>query len=87
MTAWLRSTYSTRTRWISASLIWRVELCAGLAKRFRFEDEKEKRRQSSEANRVTAARATVAYHEAGHAVVSMKLGYKCLYATIIPDAD
>jgi ATP-dependent Zn protease len=28
-----------------------------------------------------------AYHEAGHAVVSMKLGYKCLYITIIPDGS
>lgn len=26
-----------------------------------------------------------AYHEAGHAIISMKLGYKCLYVTIIPD--
>jgi ATP-dependent Zn protease len=32
---------------------------------------------------MTAARAAVAYHEAGHAVISMKLGYKCLYVTII----
>ncbi len=29
----------------------------------------------------------IAYHEAGHAVISMKLGYKCLYVTIIPDGD
>jgi ATP-dependent Zn protease len=36
---------------------------------------------------VTAARAAVAYHEAGHAVISMKLGYRCLYVTIIPDGD
>ena len=42
---------------------------------------------STEANRVTAAREAIAYHEAGHAVVSMKLGYKCLYVTIIPDGD
>ena len=40
---------------------------------------------STEANRVTAAREAIAYHEAGHAVVSVKLGYKCLYATIVPD--
>jgi hypothetical protein len=32
-------------------------------------------------------REAIAYHEAGHAVVSMTLGYKCLYATIIPDGD
>ena len=32
-------------------------------------------------------RETIAYHEAGHAVVSMKLGYKCLYVTIIPDGS
>ena len=43
--------------------------------------------QSSEANRVTAAREAIAYHEAGHAVISMKLGYKCLYVTIIPDGN
>jgi hypothetical protein len=36
---------------------------------------------------VTAARAAVAYHEAWHAVISMKLGYRCLYVTIIPDGD
>jgi len=30
-------------------------------------------------------RETIAYHEAGHAVISTKLGYKCLYVTIIPD--
>lgn len=30
---------------------------------------------------------TIAYHEAGHAVISMKLGYKCLYVTIVPDGD
>ena len=29
----------------------------------------------------------IAYHEAGHAVISMKLGYRCLYVTIIPDGD
>ena len=32
-----------------------------------------------------AAKEAIAYHEAGHAVISMKLGYKCLYVTIIPD--
>ena len=32
-------------------------------------------------------REAVAYHEAGHAVISMKLGYPCLYVTIIPDGD
>lgn len=32
-------------------------------------------------------REAIAYHEAGHAVVSMKLGYKCLYITIIPDGS
>ena len=42
---------------------------------------------STEANRVTAAREAIAYHEAGHAVISMKLGYKCLYVTIVPDGD
>jgi Peptidase family M41 len=36
---------------------------------------------------VNDSREAVAYHEAGHAVVSMKLGYKCLYVTIIPDGD
>ena len=36
---------------------------------------------------MTAAREAIAYHEAGHAMVSMKLGYKCLYVTIIPDGD
>lgn len=30
-------------------------------------------------------REAIAYHEAGHAVASMKLGYKCRYVTIIPD--
>ena len=33
------------------------------------------------------SRKAVAYHEAGHAVISMKLGYKCLDVTIIPDGD
>ena len=36
---------------------------------------------------MTAAREAIAYHEAGHAVISMKLGYKCLYVTIIPDGN
>jgi hypothetical protein len=36
---------------------------------------------------VTDQREAIAYHEAGHAVISMKLGYKCLYVTIIPDGD
>jgi len=43
--------------------------------------------QSSGASRVTAASEAIAYHEAGHAVISMKLGYRCLYVTIIPDGD
>jgi Peptidase family M41 len=34
---------------------------------------------------VVDTREAIAYHEAGHAVVSMKLGYKCLYVTLIPD--
>ena len=33
------------------------------------------------------AAEAIAYHEAGHAVISMKLGYRCLYVTIIPDGD
>jgi Peptidase family M41 len=36
---------------------------------------------------VVDTREAIAYHEAGHAVVSMKLGYKCLYVTIIPDGS
>ena len=36
---------------------------------------------------MTAAGEAIAYHEAGHAVISMKLGYKCLYVTIIPDGN
>jgi Peptidase family M41 len=36
---------------------------------------------------VTHPREAIAYHEAGHAVISMKLGYRCLYVTIIPDGD
>ena len=35
----------------------------------------------------SSSREAVAYHEAGHAVISMKLGYRCLYVTIIPDGD
>ena len=45
------------------------------------------RRASSEMDRTTSAREAIAYHEAGHAVISMKLGYRCLYVTIIPDGD
>ena len=36
---------------------------------------------------MTHLREAIAYHEAGHAVISMKLGYKCLYVTIVPDGD
>ena len=36
---------------------------------------------------MTDRREAIAYHEAGHAVISMKLGYKCLYVTIIPDGS
>ena len=32
-------------------------------------------------------REAIAYHEAGHAVISMKLGYRCLYVTIVPDGS
>jgi len=32
-------------------------------------------------------REAIAYHEAAHAVISMKLGYRCLYLTIIPDGS
>jgi len=35
----------------------------------------------------SSSREAVAYHEAGHAVISMKLGYRCLYVTIVPDGD
>ena len=35
----------------------------------------------------SSSKDAIAYHEAGHAVISMKLGYKCLYVTIIPDGD
>ena len=34
------------------------------------------RRASSEADRIV--REAIAYHEAGHAVISMKLGYRCV---------
>jgi len=34
-----------------------------------------------------SSREAVAYHEAGHAVISMNLGYRCLYVTIVPDGD
>lgn len=37
--------------------------------------------------KATNQREAIAYHEAGHAVISMKLGYKCLYVTIVPDGD
>ena len=36
---------------------------------------------------MTDQREAIAYHEAGHALISIKLGYACLYATIIPDGD
>jgi ATP-dependent Zn protease len=36
---------------------------------------------------VIDTREAIAYHEAGHAVISMKLGYRCLYVTIIPDGS
>ena len=36
---------------------------------------------------MTDPRKAIAYHEAGHAVISMKLGYTCLYVTIIPDGS
>jgi hypothetical protein len=36
---------------------------------------------------MTDQRGAIAYHEAGHAVISMELGYRCLYVTIIPDGD
>jgi hypothetical protein len=36
---------------------------------------------------MTDKREAIAYHEAGHALISMKLGYACLYVTIIPDGD
>src|SRR6476620_6948175 len=37
--------------------------------------------------KATVEREAIAYHEAGHAVISMTLGYRCLYVTIIPDGD
>ena len=36
---------------------------------------------------MTDTREAIAYHEAGHAVISMKLGYTCLYVTVIPDGS
>lgn len=42
-------------------------------------------RRSSEA--YLATREAIAYHKAAHAVISMKLGYKCLYVTVVPDGD
>src|SRR6476620_3263486 len=36
--------------------------------------------------KATVERAAIAYHDAGHAVISMTLGYRCL-VTIIPDGD
>ena len=36
---------------------------------------------------MTDQRDAIAYHEAGHAVISMKLGSKSLYVTLIPDGD
>ena len=62
-----------------------VEFYEGLDKGFRLRTNRRVRRASSEADRATAAREAIAYHEAGHAVISMKLGYRCLYVTIIPD--
>jgi Peptidase family M41 len=35
----------------------------------------------------TDPREAIAYHEAGHAVISMRLGYRCLYVTITPDGN
>jgi Peptidase family M41 len=43
--------------------------------------------KADEAATDSSSREAVAYHEAGHAVISMKLGYRCLYATIVPDGD
>jgi hypothetical protein len=43
--------------------------------------------KADEAVTNSSSREAVAYHEAGHAVISMKLGYRCLYVTIIPDGD
>ncbi len=36
---------------------------------------------------VTDPREAIAYHEAAHAAISMKLDYKCLSVTITPDGD
>ena len=36
---------------------------------------------------MTDPREERAYYEAGHAVISMKLGYRCLYVTIVPDGS
>jgi hypothetical protein len=36
---------------------------------------------------LTDPREAIAYHEAGHAVISVKLGYRCLYVTIVPDGS
>ena len=36
---------------------------------------------------MTAAREAISYYEAGHAIVSMRLGYRCLYVTIMPEGD
>jgi Peptidase family M41 len=49
--------------------------------------QRVRRRAFSQAHSATSAREAIAYHEAGHAVISMKLGYRCLYVTIIPDGD
>jgi hypothetical protein len=35
----------------------------------------------------SAAQAATAYHEAGHAVIAMRLGYRCRYVTIVPKGD
>jgi hypothetical protein len=42
---------------------------------------------SGPVNAKVEAVIAIAYHEAGHAVISMKLGYRCPYITIIPDGD
>jgi hypothetical protein len=39
------------------------------------------------AKTVIDTREAIAYHEAGHAVISMRLGYRCLYVTITPDGS
>jgi hypothetical protein len=53
--------------------------------RRRAEEQRSESRKRVET--VTHPREAIAYHEAGHAVISMKLGYRCLYVTIIPDGD